>query len=206
MTTEMQEKITADLKKAKAEGGLRVEKIRQIFKAAVAESIAEVKDGSGDIRAIAKDSMASVIDILNATGNTTQAEVNASVEGIVDGIQDSNQTAADLGGALAEIEASGNQTAADMQSLIAALFNAAKRTKHYALLIERYAEVKTRLNTVDAQLSEKYGDRYLQVKHQLEKLWELAKTWFAKAKVTVSAPDPIQRMQIELGAKMSEKQ
>jgi hypothetical protein len=205
MATGITEKITADLQKAKAEGSLRVDKIREIFKAAVAQSIAEVKDGSGGVRAIAKDSMASVIDILNKTGNNTQAEVNASVEGIVEGIHESNHTAADIGGALAEIEASGNQTSADRQSLMAAVLNAVKRSPHYAVLMERYAEVKTRLNSVDAQLSEKYGDRYQQVKQQLEKLWELAKVWFTKAKATVSAPDPVQRMHIELGAKMAEK-
>jgi len=205
MATLIKEKITADLQKAKAEGGLRVEKIREIFKTAVAQSIAEVKDGSGGVRAIAKDSMASVIDILNETGNNTQAEVNASVEGIVEGVQESNYNAADIGGALAEIEASGNQTSADMQSLMAAVLNALKCTKQYALLMERYVEVKTRLDSVDAQLAEKYGDRYQQVKQQLEKFWKIAKVWFAKAKATVSAPDPVQRMHIELGAKMAEK-
>ncbi len=210
MATVIKEKVTADLQKAKAEGGLRVEKIREIFKTAVAQSIAEVKDGSSGVRAIAKDSMASVIDILNETGNNTQAEVNASVEGIVEGIQDSNYNAADIGGALAEIEASGNQTSADMQSLMAAVLNALKRTPHYALLMERYAEVKTRLHSVDVQLSEKYGDRYQQLKQQLGKFWELAKVWFTNAKATVSAtvsaPDPVQRMHIELGAKMAEKE
>ncbi|MBM0742018.1 hypothetical protein JOY44_10370 [Phormidium sp. CLA17] len=205
MTTLMTEKITADLQKAKAEGGLRVEKIREIFKNAVAQSIAEVKGGSGEVRTIAKDSIASVIDILNKTGNNTQADVNASVEGIVEGIQDSNHSAADIGGALAEIEASGNQTSADMQSLMAAVLNAVKRTQQYALFMERYAEVKIRLNSVDAQLSKKYGDRYQQLKQQLERFWDLAKVWFGKAKATVSAPDPIQRMQVELGAKMAEK-
>lgn len=205
MATVMQEKITADLQKAKVEGGLRAEKIREIFKAAVAQSIAEVKGGSSEVHAIAKDSMASVIDILNETGNNTQAEVNASVEGIVEGIQDSNHNAADIGGALAEIEASGNQTSADMQSLMAAVLNAVKRTQQYALFVERYAEVKTRLNSVDAQLAEKYGDRYQQLKQQLEKFWALAKVWFGKAKATVTAPDPVQRMQIELGAKMAGK-
>jgi hypothetical protein len=205
MATVIKEKVVADLQKAKAEGGLRVEKIREIFKAAVAQSMAEVKEGSSGVRAIAKDSMASVIDILNETGNNTQAEVNASVEGIVEGIQDGNYHAADLGGALAEIEASGNQTSADMQSLMAAVLNALKRTPQYALLMDRYAEVKTRLNSVDAQLSEKYGDRYQQLKQQLEKIWEIAKVWFAKAKATVSAPDPVQRMHIELGAKMAGK-
>ncbi|PZV19255.1 MAG: hypothetical protein DCF22_00885 [Leptolyngbya sp.] len=205
MATVIKEKVTADLQKAKTEGGLRVEKIREIFKTAVAQSIAEVKGGSGEVRAIAKDSMASVIDILNETGNNTQAEVNASVEGIVEGIQDSNYNAADIGGALAEIEASGNQTSADMQSLMAAVLNAVKRTPQYAVLMERYAEVKTRLNSVDAQLSEKYGDRYQQLKQQLGKFWELAKVWFEKAKATVSAPDPVQRMHMELGAKMAEK-
>lgn len=205
MATVLKEKIAADLQKAKAEGGLRVDKIREIFKVAVAQSIAEVKEGSGGVRAIAKDSMASAIEILNGTGNNTQAEVNASVEGIVEGIQDSNYNAADIGGALAEIEASGNQSSADMRSLMAAVLNALKRSQHYALLMERYAEVKTRLNSVDAQLAGKYGDRYQQVKQQLTKFWEIAKVWFIKAKATVSAPDPIQRMHIELGAKMAEK-
>ncbi len=206
MTTGIKEKISADLRQAKMEGGLRVEKIREIFKAAVAQSIAEVKDGSDGVRAIAKDSMASVIDLLNETGNNTQAEVNASVEGILEGVQESNYSAADMGGALAEIEASGNQTSGDMQSLMVAVLNALKRTPQYALLMERYAEVKTRLNSVDAQLAEKYGDRYQQLKQQLEKIWEVAKVWFAKAKATVSAPDPVQRMHIELGAKMAGKE
>lgn len=142
MTTAVQERIVTDLQKAKSEGGTRVARIREILQTAVAQTVAEVKEGSNEIGQIAK-------------------------------------------GAIAD----------------------AQNTEQYAKAKEHYTGLQAKLVNLDGKLAEKYGDRYQQWKQQITKYWETAKGWYgtAKAEGKMGMPDPIQRMQIDLGAKLGAK-
>jgi hypothetical protein len=58
MATAMQERMTENLQKAKSEGTVRVGRIREILQTAMAQTVSEVKAGSGEIGQIAKDAIA----------------------------------------------------------------------------------------------------------------------------------------------------
>jgi uncharacterized protein YecT (DUF1311 family) len=105
MTNPMKEQFATDLKKAKDAGGVRVERIRKIFQAALSQAFTEVKEGSGEIRSIAKDSTSTLIDNLkekpgNANQETvTPMEVIIEVDGApIETVNSEMQAAVDAAG------------------------------------------------------------------------------------------------------------
>jgi hypothetical protein len=82
----------------------------------------------------------------------------------------------------------------------------AKETEEFTKLKDQYTDVQSRLVGLDETLVARYGDRYQTVKQQVAKYWTVAKAWYnkTKAEVKVGAPDPVQRMQIAIGAKMAQ--
>lgn len=228
MSEVIKEKIATELQKAKEEGSLRSERIREIVKVAVAQAVTEVKEGSGEIRGIAGSAIAAVMEFLKEKGNGVKTDVNASIEGVIDGIKASRQDAishnqlqvdqlqsqldaqnqileAEIDGALITIETvarEADDSSTVLQSLFAAAVQAIRESRQFAAAQEQYQKLREQLLALDGKLAERYGDRYGQVKHHLEKYLEVAKTWYDKAKTEI--PDPIQKMQIELGVKMAE--
>lgn len=59
---------------------------------------------------------------------------------------------------------------------------------------------------LDERLAEKYGDRYDQVKQQLEKYWDNAKDWYEKNRTEVEAgtANPVDKTQVGLGEKFAQ--
>lgn len=232
MSEVVKERIAADLQRAKDEGNLRSERIREIVKAAVAQAVSEIKQGSGEIRTIARDAISAVIDLLKDRGSETRSEVMASVEGVIDGIKASRQEAiahtqtqvdslqsdletqtqtleAEVNSALVEIETTAKESTSaspDLKSLFASAVEAILESKQFAVLKDQYVKLKSQMAVLDERLAERYGDRYEQVKQQLERYVANAKVWYERTKEDVKAgvPDPVQRMQVELGAKMAE--
>ncbi len=235
MANDVKEKIAADLQKAKSEGGLRVERIREIVKSAVLQAVGEVKEGSGEIRTIATDAIAAVVDQVKEKGKEVNddisASISASIEGVVEGIKESRQDAfnktqtqvdhlqadldaqtqtleAEVDGALMAMEETAHKstTDSDLKAQIIAAILAFRESKQFLAMQEQYTKLRAQMTGLDERLAERYGDRYAQVKHQLEKYWETVKVWYDKTKTEAKngSPDPIQRMQVELGAKMAE--
>lgn len=228
MSTVVKERIAADLQKAKEEGGLRTERIREIVKAAVSQAVGEIKAGSGEIRTIARDAIATVLESVKERGQEAKAEVAASIEGVIDGIRstregviantqakvdtlqtqldaEAQQLDADVEGALVAIETEA-KSSTDSGSLLEGVIDAIRESKQFAAAKVQYARVRGQLAVLDERLAERYGDRYEQIKQQLEKSWETAKVWYEKNKAEVAsgAPDPVQRTQTGLGAKVAE--
>jgi DNA repair exonuclease SbcCD ATPase subunit len=231
MSEVVKERIAADLQKAKEEGNLRSERIREIVKAAVAEAVSEIKQGSGEIRTIARDAISAVIELLRDKGQETKADVYASIEGVIDGIKASRQQEiaqkqaqvenlqadldtqtqtleAEMNSALVEIETTAKESTSaspDLKSLFASAVEAVLESKQFAVLKDQYVKLKSQLAVLDERLAERYGDRYEQVKQQLEKYLVNTKDWYeqTKAEVRTGVPDPVQRMQVEIGAKMA---
>ncbi|MDX2229805.1 MAG: hypothetical protein NW220_09220 [Leptolyngbyaceae cyanobacterium bins.349] len=230
MTTEFKERITADLEKAKQEGGLRSDRIREIVKTAVAQAVGEIKVGSGEIRTIARDAIGAVIELVKERGQEAKAEMMASVEGVVDGIRESRQTAiadtqsqmdqlqteldaqnqqleAEVDGALVAIETEANQSSSsDVKTVLERIVETVRDSKQFAVVQEQYTKLRSQLAVLDERLAEKYGDRYDQVKHQLEKYWDTAKIWYEKNRTEVEAgkSDPIEKTQVGLGEKFAQ--
>ncbi|MBF2025487.1 MAG: histidine kinase [Oscillatoriales cyanobacterium C42_A2020_001] len=229
MATEVKERIAADLQKAKEEGSLRTDRIREIVRAAVSQAAGELKAGSGEIRTIAKDAIAAVLDLVKEKGQAAKAEVTASVEGVVDGIRDSRQAQiantqaqvnhlqteldtqtqeleAEVDGALVAIATEAKQSSSEFKTLLGKIVDNIRDSKQFAAAKEQYEKVKTQLAVLDERLAERYGDRYEQVKQQLEKYWETAKVWYEQRRVEVEtgATDPVQRSQTDLGSKFAD--
>ncbi len=229
MATVVKERIAEDFQKAKAEGSLRTERIREIVKLAVSQAVGEIKAGSGEIRAIAKDAIAAVIELVKEKGQEATAEITASVEGVIDGIRDSRQAEiaktqaqmtelqteldtqtqqleAEVDGALVAIESEAKQSASDFKILLEKIIRTIRDSKQFAVAKEQYEKVKTQLAVLDEQLAERYGDRYEQVKQQLEKYWEAVKVWYEqrRTEVETGATDPVQRSQSDFNSKFAD--
>ncbi len=224
MATAVKERINTNFQKAKEEGTLRADRIREIVKEAVTLSVDELKSGSSEIRTVAADAIAAVIDLVKDKGQAAKADVAASVEGVIEGIKASRQTSldhtqgqveqlqtqldqevqqlnSDVETALVAIETTAQTSDAspDFKALFASLIEAIKETRQFAGLQEQYAKLRGQLHHLDGKLAERYGDRYEQVKHQLEKYWETAKVWYEKTRTEVKtgSVDPVTKFQTE---------
>lgn len=225
MSNSLKERITTDLQQVKEKGGVRAERIREIVKTAVSEAMIEFKEGSGEIRQIVNDAVSTVIENLKEQDRSeAQEEVNASIEGAIEGVSNSTyekiaqtqteierlQTQIDrqqetleteVDSALVAIEETEKESSPNLKGLIESVV-AAFREKHFAQLEEQYLKLKERLAKVDATLENRYGDRYGEVKQRLEN----AKNWYdtTRAKTEAGEPNPVDQKRADFDAKAAE--
>ncbi|HIK14995.1 MAG TPA: histidine kinase [Leptolyngbyaceae cyanobacterium M33_DOE_097] len=208
MTYSVKEKVVENLQKAKQEGNLRIDRIREIVKSAVAQALTEVKAGSGEIKTIAKDAVSGVTEVVKEKGESAKDEVVASIEGAIEGISgvtreqlaqrkaqldvmqaelqaEEQVLDAEINTALVELENSTETSNVSLKSLLQAAI-ASIRERQFTQLKQQYVHLQTQLGYVDEKLAERYGDRYTEVKHQLEN----AKTWYETNKSKVEAGEP----------------
>lgn len=229
MAIDVKERIAEDLQKAKQEGGLRSDRIREIVKTAVAQAVGELKEGSGEIRTIAKDAVFAVIGLVKDKGQETKAEMAASVEGVIDGIRESRQAGinktqsqmdqlqtdletqtqqleAEVDGALVAISTEAQQSDSDVKRILEKVVATIRESKQFTVVQEQYAKLRSQLAVLDERLAEKYGDRYAQVKQQLEKYWEGSKSWYEKNRTEVESGEvnPVEKTQVGLGEKFAQ--
>jgi hypothetical protein len=222
MSNSVKERITTDLQQVKEKGSVRAERIREIVKTAVSEAMIEFKEGSGEIRQLVKDAVSAVIDNLQEKEHPeAQEEVNASIEGAIEGVSNSTyekiaqtqteierlQTQIDrqqetleseVDSALVAIEETEKESSPNFRELIESVV-AAFREKHFAQLEEQYLKLKEQLAKLDATLANRYGDRYGEVKQRLEN----AKHWYdtTKAKTEAGEPTPVDQKRADLDTK-----
>ncbi len=225
MSNSVKERIATDLQKVKEQGSLRVERIREIVKTAVSEATIEFKEGSGEIRQLVKDAVSAALDNLKEKDRTqAREEVNASIEGAIEGVSSSTyekiaQTQSEIerlqaqidrqqetlesevDSALVAIEETETESSPNLKELIEAVV-AAFKEKHFARLQEQYLKLKEQLAKLDATLANRYGDRYAEVKQRLEN----AKNWYdtTRAKTEAGEPDPVEQRRAELDTKAAE--
>lgn len=208
MTYSVKEKVVENLQKAKQEGNLRIDRIREIVKSAVAQALTELKAGSGEIKTIAKDAVSGVTEVVKEKGESAKDEVVASIEGAIEGISgvtreqlaqrkaqldvmqaelqaEEQVLDAEINTALVELENSTETSNVSLKSLLQAAI-ASIRDRQFTQLKQQYVHLQTQLGYVDEKLAERYGDRYAEVKHQLEN----AKTWYETNKSKVEAGEP----------------
>lgn len=152
-------------------------------------------------------------------GRESKEEIAASIEGAIEGLTHRQQEAiaqnqarleqlqaevdvqqkeleTEINGALVEIEATGQESPNTLRSTIENAVNAIKERKELALLQQQYTKVKAQLVALDEKLTNRYGDRYDEVKQQLEN----AQIWYEtkKAEVEAGGTDPVQQKQAEI--------
>lgn len=221
----LKERLTDDLKRAKAEGSLRADRIRAIFRQAVAQALHEVEAGSTEVRHVARDAMQTAFDQIRGTAQTTEEEMSAALEGTVEGIverqqrtiaatqtqiqqlqteaeQAQTQLQSDVEGALTEIEQSSGQVSSDLQEWVRQRAQALRDTEGFAVLMEQYAKLKAKLAVLDANLAARYGERYEEVKDHLDQ----AKIWYDKARVQAEDKGitPVEETQVGMEQRFSE--
>lgn len=225
MPQTLKEQIAADLEKAKAEGGLRTERIRAIFKQAIAEALREVKAGSGEIRHVARDAISTAFDHVKSSSADAAADIQASIEGTVEGIIRPQQDAiastqaqikelqsqvdqaeaalqADVESALSEIETVSQDHPENVQPWVRKTTQTIRDSEGFATLMEQYAKLRAQLSVLDANLAARYGERYEDVKGHLDQ----AKVWYDEARVRSEAKGitPVQETQTEFEVKLTE--
>ncbi|HEY9642733.1 MAG TPA: histidine kinase [Coleofasciculaceae cyanobacterium] len=221
----VKERISTNLKQAKEEGSLRADRIREIMQAAVSQALSELKEGSQEVRPVVKDAFSAVLEVVGGKGKEVQNEVLAAVEGLVDGIshsrrqnlteaeskvqqlqqevdQQSQLLESEVDTVLTDIQETGTSSSKDFNALIHDAVKVVKEKEEFSILRQQYARLKSQLETIEANLEAKYGDRYDEAKRHLEN----AKTWYAKTKVEAEAQgtDPLKKKQDELEGRVAE--
>lgn len=228
MSKSFKEQISTDLEKAKEEGKLRSDRIREIVKAAVTSAASELQEGSGEIRSLVRDAVTTVIQSLRDRGTEAKEEITASIEGAIEGISEKRrQTIAqsevevqklqsqidsqekelqdEIDHALNDIETTSNGASDNLKAAINSSVSNIRDSEEVALLRKRYAQLQTQLAIVKANLTTRYGERYDEARKHLDD----AKIWYAETmKRAENEPDAgqnrLQEKQAEVEAKMSQ--
>lgn len=224
MSNPIKEKITTNLVKAKAEGKVRTEHIREIVRDAVEQTIAELKEGTGEIRLIIKDAISTVIADLKGTGTEHTEKIAASIEGAIAGGTDQRQQViAQRRARLQEIQVLLDAQQEELDREISEILidvksvklidspdtssealnlavNDVQERQESGVLQDQYLGLKSQLFSLDQKLVNRYGDRYNDVKQQ----WEKAKTWYGqkKAEADESGVIPLQERVTEIEDKV----
>jgi hypothetical protein len=223
MSNSVKERVKLDLEQAKVEGQVRAERLRDIFKAAVAQAATEIQGGSGEIRSVVRDAIAAIVENLGERGKHTQEEAIASIEGLVEGISRSKQEAIirtereiqklqarmeqeerdldeTVNVTVNEIESASSSSSSEIKELLAAVVDRVRNTEEATLLKKRYSQLQTQLAVLKANLAMRYGDRYEEVKHHLDN----AKTWHEQAKAQAERGESslVEQKQAEFESKL----
>ncbi|MBD2464638.1 histidine kinase [Oscillatoria sp. FACHB-1407] len=228
MSQSFKDQISNDIQKAKEEGKLRSDRLREIVKLAVSSAASELREGSGEIRSLVKDAVSTVVDALKDRGSEAREEITASIEGAIEGISAGRRQAIaksevemqklqsqiesqeqelqdEIDGALKDIETNSNGASDNIKAAIRSALNNVQDTEEVALLRKRYAQLQAQIAVVKANLTARYGERYDDTKKYLDD----ARTWYAEAmKRAESETDTnktrLQEKQVEFESKMSQ--
>ncbi|MCU0532738.1 MAG: histidine kinase [Hydrococcus sp. Prado102] len=208
MSSSIKEKISEDLQKAKAQGQLRAERIREIVKYAVRDTVfnaaAEVKEGAVEIREIIKDVIATVAENLKDKNQEIKEEIAASVKGAIEGVSEKKRQELsqaqeevrqlqenidrqeieldeEINSALVHIEST--ETGSDkIKSAIASAVKTIRDSEEFGLMQKRYAQLQAQLSVLKANIEARYGENNGEDKTQLiNKYLEDAKNWYREA-------------------------
>ncbi|MGF1513404.1 MAG: histidine kinase [Elainellaceae cyanobacterium] len=198
--TDMKAQIRADLDKAKTEGQLRSERIRDILREAVSQAVGELKEGTGELRLIVKDAVSTVIDTVRDQGTDAKDEIQASIEGAVEGVSDARRTAIaqiegqvdalqtkidaeesqieqDVSIILSDLEETAQQDTSDINDAVSQAVDALRNSPEASLLRKRYAQLRAQLELLQANINAEGGMDYDNIKRYLDK----AKAWYDRA-------------------------
>ncbi len=224
MSDSIKTRINADIQKAKEEGKLRSERVKEIVKIAVAQAISEFKEGSNEIRSIVKDAVAAVVENLKETGGEVKEEVTASLEGAIEAMSHPKRQSiaksqeelkklqaqieaeeielqSQIDTVLSDIEETDKDTKSTTKAAVESAIKSIKNSEEVALLQKRYAQLQTQLAIIKANLSARYGERYEEVKIHLDD----AKTWYEQAHPKADElADKVNHKRIEFEHKLGE--
>ncbi|MDJ0687618.1 MAG: histidine kinase [Xenococcaceae cyanobacterium MO_188.B32] len=224
MSESRKEQIIKNLQQAKQAGELKTEKIREIIRTAISESVVEVKEGREEISSLVKDAIAAIVETFKEKRGEIKEEVTASIEGAIEAISNNKREAItktqseiqtlqtkveteeeqlqqQIEGVLEDIQATNKEQSTNVKEAIESAVNTIKNSEEVALLQKRYAQLKAQLAVVQANLSSRYGESYDNVSQYLNE----AKTWYEKAKENPEVfTGKVEEKQAEFEQKLSE--
>lgn len=187
-------RITQDLEQVKEKGSARTQKIREIVRVAVRDTMGEVKGGAVEIRTIAQDAVMAVIEHLKGKGKQARNDMIAAMEGVVAGVSDRTSTNSldneqqvfdAVDGALVVVERHQQEKPSSVLSLLSKLFNLLKQ-RFLTNLQQEYVSLQELLVDWDDKLTQRYGDRYTQVKQR----WQNAQESYQQTKDKIRNDEP----------------
>lgn len=225
MTSPLKERIQSDIANVKETGTARAEKLKDILRVAVSQALAELKAGSAEIRPVVKDAIAAVIESVKTRGADTQSDITASIEGVVEGVNttrreaitqietemdrlqqaidtEEDQLREEVNIILADIEETSDQTSSDLKDTIRSVVNTIRNSPEAALMRKRYAQLRTQIAILRANLKAEDGNEYDRIQQYLAE----AKAWYNRTKeqANVRGQNYTEQKQAEFEARMSE--
>jgi flagellar motility protein MotE (MotC chaperone) len=224
MTHSVKDQLAADFDKAKSAGSARIGRIRQIFQEALTQTVTELKQGTGEIGSIAKDSTSALTENLkNAQKSASPEVVPVQVE-----IQDEGTETVSVENSIEDTvlpptaeevvieimpQASSQQAEPasesfvdSLKALIEQVVRSLREGEAYATLQQQLTKLKQQMTVLDAKLSERYGDRYEGFKQEFNQDIEKTKAWYEgmKTDANASGMNVLEYKQAELVIKMGE--
>lgn len=209
MSNSIKERISEDLQKAKAQGQLRAERIREIVKYAVRDTVfnasAEVKEGAIEIRELVKDIIATVVENLKDKNQEIKEEIAASVKGAIEGVSEKKRQEIsqaqeevrqlqenidrqeieldeEINSALVNIESTESGSSDKIKAAVASAVKTIRESEEFGLMQKRYAQLQAQLSVLKANIEARYGENNGEDKTQIvNKYLEDAKNWYKEA-------------------------
>lgn len=224
MSKPIKDRLTENIAQVKEEGKLRSENIRGLLSDAANLTVSELKEGTEQMRAILKNAISAAMTELKDTGNEIPEKITASIEGAIEestryrteaiaSLQNKiheiqaqidekqRQLDMDFQDTIIDIKATEIDDTSHLHSVIDDAVSNVKKRKEVELLKQQYLNLKFQLANLDTKLAAQYGDRYTEIKQQLEHV----KTLYEKARseAEASGVTPLQSKQIEIERKLS---
>jgi hypothetical protein len=187
--------LSSSLQRARESGKLHSDKLREIVRDAVSRAVAEVKEGSDEIGSIARTTLTTVTETLHDRGTELKEDIAASVEGIVQGIEDSKRQL------IARESDNTPEASPRWKAAIDEAIDDPGDREEVARLQQEYASLKTRLAIVRANLAERYGYGSEEIKKHLDE----AREWYENARDNPEiVTEPIARKHRDFEEKLAE--
>ena len=191
--------IASSLEQAKLEGKLRTERVREIVREAVSEAMGEIKEGSDETGSLMRDALYTVVTGLKDQSENIKDNVQSSIEGGLEAInlvrrKRLEQAEKQAKALQAEIEAGETELQTEIddvlialqentdtlddktQSIVKDVLNNVKDTEEVQLMQKRYAQLRTQLAVLRANLSARYGDKFEDIQQYIDE----AKAWYER--------------------------
>ncbi len=226
MSESRRNRIIADLKQAKQTGELKTEKIREIVRNAVSQTISEVttevKEGRGEITNLVQDAIAAIKETFQEKSGEVKEEVTASIQGAIDGMSEARrrkiaetqseittleaqvveveqELQQDINDALADVKTQSDAEPDKIKQAIAEAVTNISNSEEFAILQKHYARLKAQTAVLQANLANRYGEQYEEVNKHLTE----AKAWYEKAKEDPEVfTEPVKRKRAEFEEKL----
>ncbi|NEP15876.1 MAG: histidine kinase [Leptolyngbya sp. SIO4C1] len=206
MAEPVKSRVAADLEQAKQEGQLRAERIKSIVSQAVGEASREVQAGSKEVIPLVRDAIATVVETLQERGETLKEDVQAAIEGALEVINqtrrekisaaeaevkqlqaaiESEETAmqSEMDEALTTVEAAASERSEQVKGAVKDAIETVKNSEESQLMRKRYAQLRTQIAILKANLSAQYSERQEDVQHYLDE----AQSWYERMGPTLDS-------------------